>query len=98
MMTTGNLRNKIQKERVCREYSARAAVMFRRDPKSLVKPSKKLINGEPDGSLEEEIKKKTPKASRHLLLIRHGQYNENGLSDDARMLTALGKLIVDSTL
>ena len=33
---------------------------------------------------------KKPKASRHLLLIRHGQYNLKGVTDSQRYLTELG--------
>ena len=32
-----------------------------------------------------------PVATRHLLLIRHGQYNLNGTSDNERHLTELGR-------
>lgn len=38
-----------------------------------------------------------PKATRHLLLIRHGQYNLNGKSDVERYLTELGKKQAAST-
>ena len=41
---------------------------------------------------EEEIKKFTPKATRHIFLIRHGQYNTAGATDDERTLTGLGKI------
>ena len=37
-----------------------------------------------------EEDQKTPTATRHLLLIRHGQYNLEGKSDTERYLTQLG--------
>ncbi|KAL0266994.1 UNVERIFIED_CONTAM: hypothetical protein PYX00_009384 [Menopon gallinae] len=38
-----------------------------------------------------ELEKCKPRASRNLLLIRHGQYNIKGNNDEERMLTALGR-------
>lgn len=40
---------------------------------------------------EDEVDKKKPTASRHIILIRHGQYNLDGKTDDQRYLTELGK-------
>lgn len=42
-------------------------------------------------SNEENGVKKSGKASRHIILIRHGQYNLEGKSDDQRYLTELGR-------
>jgi len=42
-----------------------------------------------DFMTEEESQK--PKATRHLLLIRHGQYNLKGKTDTERYLTDLGR-------
>lgn len=36
------------------------------------------------------IKKQTPTATRHLLLVRHGQYNLLGATDEQCKLTELG--------
>ncbi|XP_076369479.1 phosphoglycerate mutase 5 isoform X1 [Tachypleus tridentatus] len=61
----------------------------RRDPHSLVKPPK---NGDPleQNRYNVQLVKATPKASRHLILIRHGQYIM--ANDDCnRKLTELGK-------
>ncbi|XP_023703133.1 serine/threonine-protein phosphatase PGAM5, mitochondrial-like isoform X2 [Cryptotermes secundus] len=60
----------------------------RRDPASLVKPSK---GGSDDNRYNEAVSKVKPKAVRHLLLIRHGQYNMSGKSDEERVLTDLGR-------
>jgi len=46
-----------------------------------------VVNTE-DGSCS---KPALPTASRHLILIRHGQYNLEGESDEERILTALGR-------
>lgn len=61
----------------------------KRDPASLVPPTKGSLQS------EEEIKKQSidrprPTATRHLLLIRHGQYNLKGIKDEERSLTTLG--------
>lgn len=61
---------------------------FRREPASLVRPPK---NSEEEKAYEEKLKCKTPKATRHLILIRHGQYVMDGATDEERTLTALGK-------
>ncbi|XP_021370452.1 serine/threonine-protein phosphatase PGAM5, mitochondrial-like isoform X2 [Mizuhopecten yessoensis] len=63
------------------------------DPASLVKPSKnKNSSDEKDAKYaENELKKNTPTATRHLLLIRHGQYNTDGEEDNQRYLTELGR-------
>ena len=59
----------------------------RRDPKFLVKPKK----NETDDDLANRIMEVKPKASRHLFLIRHGQYVV-GPTDEERFLTPLGKI------
>lgn len=38
----------------------------------------------------EKLEAAKPKAVRHLILIRHGQYNLDGLTDDQRYLTEIG--------
>ncbi|XP_061188374.1 serine/threonine-protein phosphatase Pgam5, mitochondrial-like [Saccostrea echinata] len=63
----------------------------RRDPESLVKP---LKNGSSDKEAKDranELEKQKPTATRHLLLIRHGQYNLEGKEDSERFLTKLGR-------
>jgi len=47
---------------------------------------------------DESIAQKKPTASRHLLLIRHGQYNEDGKLDEERTLTPLGVFFLSKTL
>lgn len=59
---------------------------FRQEPHNLVKPSK-------SGSIDsDKVEKVKPTATRNLILIRHGQYNLNGSSDEERFLTSLGIL------
>ena len=62
----------------------------RRDPKYLVKPQKE---GESNDDYNEKLKKVTPTATRHLILIRHGQYEMKPSEDKNRVLTALGKFL-----
>lgn len=61
----------------------------RRDPKSLVKPvdpnNLKLLN-----EYKQNVEEKKPHAIRHIFLIRHGQYNLRGETDQERKLTELG--------
>ncbi|XP_018908302.1 serine/threonine-protein phosphatase PGAM5, mitochondrial isoform X3 [Bemisia tabaci] len=63
----------------------------KRDPASLVNPLKK--NGDPakDNKYNEELEKLKSKATRHLILIRHGQYYLSGKTDQERVLTPLGR-------
>lgn len=58
----------------------------RRDPSSLVHPNKSE-----DNKYNEALEKVKSKAVRHLLLIRHGQYNLSGRTDEDRKLTELGR-------
>ena len=64
-------------------------VLCRRDPTTLTESKKKHPSTNKDASGESIVQKK-PTASRHILLIRHGQYNVDGESDDKRTLTPLG--------
>ncbi|XP_067106197.1 serine/threonine-protein phosphatase PGAM5, mitochondrial-like [Osmerus mordax] len=64
----------------------------RRDPLSLTngkkrRNSKEITNDEPITELENN----KPKATRHIFLIRHSQYNLNGTVDKERVLTPLGR-------
>ncbi|RWS22898.1 serine/threonine-protein phosphatase Pgam5-like protein [Leptotrombidium deliense] len=65
----------------------------KRDPAMLVKP---LLKGTFRSEIEEnnyneKLEKAKVTANRHLLLIRHGQYNLNGMNDNERVLTQLGR-------
>lgn len=62
----------------------------KRDPSSLVSPSVSSIQSNEDTKNQSKhLKGVTPTATRHLLLIRHGQYNLKGASDEERSLTPL---------
>lgn len=61
----------------------------KRDPASLVPPPRPLLTEE---ELKQQVKHSSqvrPTATRHLLLIRHGQYNLKGASDEEKVLTPL---------
>lgn len=60
----------------------------KRDPSSLVNGKRKESAGD-SGSPDAENSK--PKATRHIFLIRHSQYNLKGDGDKERILTALGR-------
>jgi serine/threonine-protein phosphatase PGAM5 len=48
-------------------------------------------SAEPNGSDSKTLSTRTrPTATRHLILIRHGQYNLEGKTDEERILTTLG--------
>ena len=61
---------------------------IRRDPVAMVKPPKNGSNE--DNDYQNALKKATPTVSRHLILIRHGQYHLDGEKDAGRFLTDLG--------
>ena len=63
--------------------------LCRRDPSALTDSKKKHPSTKNDASAESVVQQK-PTASRHVLLIRHGQYNVDGETDDLRTLTPLG--------
>ena len=81
-------------------------VKIRRDPKYMVKPSKKpwhenkenqistrsLSDGASIEPIDPEIIKKTPKARRNIILIRHGQYETHAKESKNKILTALGNI------
>lgn len=58
---------------------------------SLVKPFTDGSSLEKKKSHDEKVDKNTSKAIRHIILIRHGQYNLNGSIDKERILTDLGR-------
>jgi hypothetical protein len=65
----------------------------KREPFSLVKPLKGSfrISEKDENNYNEKLEKAKAIATRHLILIRHGQYNMNGESDATRSLTQLGR-------
>lgn len=66
----------------------------RRDPRSLTKP---LQTHSEDDNKYSEQSTTTTKATRHIILIRHGQYNTAGKTDSERILTDLGRLQAQAT-
>ena len=73
----------------------------KRDPKSLIHPKSRhasnlaheqqaVANGEKKSVDDFEINKHSSKATRHLFLIRHGQYEIKASHPDQRVLTQLG--------
>ncbi|XP_002740413.1 serine/threonine-protein phosphatase PGAM5, mitochondrial-like, partial [Saccoglossus kowalevskii] len=65
-----------------------------RDPNSLVKPSTSQTEVDTGESVKEKSTVKST-ATRHLFLIRHGQYNISAELDEDRKLTELGKTQAD---
>ncbi|GJQ81236.1 hypothetical protein Trydic_g20455 [Trypoxylus dichotomus] len=61
-----------------------------RAPKSLVHP-KKLRNERDENVINEQLELVKPTATRHIILVRHGQYHIEGKTDEQRFLTKLGK-------
>jgi len=61
-----------------------------RSAESLVKPLKKEASDEEKAEYNKKIEESKPKATRVLILVRHGQY-EDGKSDSERFLTAIGR-------
>lgn len=64
---------------------------FSRDPASLVKPIKSKATPEDENKYNERLEAVKPTAVRHLILIRHGQYNLDGATDLDRFLTEKGR-------
>ncbi|KAL7836159.1 hypothetical protein AOLI_G00274430 [Acnodon oligacanthus] len=60
----------------------------KRDPSFMLNSRKKEVGGEEKSSETENNK---PRATRHIFLIRHSQYNLNGNGDRERILTPLGR-------
>lgn len=73
------------------ELQIKISAFYSRDPKSIVKPLSKNATDDDVHKYNEKLQAAKPKAVRHLILIRHGQYNLEGLSDDQRYLTEIGK-------
>ncbi|XP_072000562.1 serine/threonine-protein phosphatase PGAM5, mitochondrial isoform X2 [Engystomops pustulosus] len=68
----------------------------RREPMSLINLSK-ISNATGEEELNSQLDKYKVKATRHIFLIRHSQYNLNGKSDEERVLTSLGREQADLT-
>lgn len=64
-------------------------LFFSRSPKYLFNNKGKLSEQE-QNEINEDKELKKPKVCRHLILIRHGQYNLDGKNDSERKLTQLG--------
>ena len=62
-----------------------------RAPTSLIKPLSEHASPEKENEYNEKLEKHRAKAIRHIILIRHGQYNLNGVTDKDRILTELGR-------
>jgi len=62
----------------------------KREPYSLIKPSKRNKSAS-DEEKENKLESKKAKAVRHILLIRHGQYVLKGATDCEKILTPLGQ-------
>lgn len=62
-----------------------------RAPTSIIKPLSEKANPSQENEYNEKLEKCKPKAIRHLILIRHGQYNLDGATDKERILTELGR-------
>ena len=66
------------------------------EPDFLIKPlkghfGKELPESKDEHSYNEKLEKVRAKATRHLILVRHGQYNLSGKTDNERFLTELGR-------
>ncbi|XP_070572994.1 serine/threonine-protein phosphatase PGAM5, mitochondrial-like isoform X1 [Ptychodera flava] len=68
----------------------------KRDPGSLVKPTSKSVTELDTGEVvKEKLEQAKATATRHLFLIRHGQYDMSSPHDEHRKLTTLGKTQAD---
>lgn len=56
----------------------------------MVKPLKHNAKPEDENKYSEKLAAAKAKATRHLVLIRHGQYNLSGATDAQRFLTDIG--------
>jgi len=69
----------------------------KREPSSMVKPLKGNATDEEKAKHEEKLAANTSKANRILVLVRHGQYNQEGKTDEENYLTQLGRRQADVT-
>lgn len=58
---------------------------------SVLKPLPKDVSPEKENKYNEKLEKHRSKAVRHIILVRHGQYNLSGATDPDRILTELGR-------
>lgn len=65
----------------------------RRQSKSLVKPVDSN-KSDPQDKYDKKIESQKSRATRHIFLIRHGQYNLSGETDGDRKLTELGMYLI----
>ena len=72
-------------------YKYCSCCYYSREPSSIVKPLKANASVEEQNKYNEKLQKAKPKAVRHLILVRHGQYNTSGVNDQQRYLTEMGK-------
>lgn len=72
-------------------YLSKILSICSRDPASLVKPIKSKATPEDENKHNERLEAVKPTAVRHLILIRHGQYNLDGITDADRFLTEMGR-------
>jgi len=68
----------------------------KRDLTSIIKPAKNEDDVLEQNRVNEEKEKFKPTAFRHLILIRHGQYEMTGKTDEDRKLTLLGRKQADA--
>jgi len=69
----------------------------RREPKQLVKPLKEGATPEQEATYTKKVEEAKSKASRVIVMVRHGQYNLKGKNDSERFLSDLGKEQADLT-
>jgi len=69
----------------------------RRDPSSLVKPLKDNATPEQAADYVSKLDEAKSKATRFIVMVRHGQYNLDGVNDSERTLTELGRQQADMT-
>lgn len=58
---------------------------------SLLKPLPEVSSPEKENEYNEKLEKVRSKSTRHIILIRHGQYDLKGSTDSERILTDLGR-------
>jgi serine/threonine-protein phosphatase PGAM5 len=62
-----------------------------RSPTALVKPLKEDASDKREKRHASKVESAQSKATRHIIMIRHGQYDLKGISDKERILTKLGR-------
>lgn len=67
----------------------------KRDPASLIPPPRSPLKTDKESEKQNQrLEAARPTATRHLLLVRHGQYNLKGVGDDERSLTPLVRILI----